>query len=290
MAHFTYSATPDMDTLNQGDVLEKTEEIKEILQAVHPHYLKDDYQHFIVITQSCDLVRRDGETCKAPYITLAAVRPFLLLVEREVRKYQRNPIEIIGRLVNANFQQRLSQLLERIFNNNEHEFFYLHEDDSIGFPQSVAFVRLSIAIKSNLHYDKCLSAKRLQLKDSFQAKLGWLIGNIYSRVGTEDWAPDNVSEQEFKNLIAQTLENSVVWVDDKKLNALKKSLKDVSPDDLVEEQIHETLKKTVVQSRKDRFIDRLESIVADGGYVDASMRKTFMTTIRNDPELGQILK
>ena len=74
--HFTYKCNPDMSSLCQGDILKITEEIKTVLTEVHPYFLNDQYKYFMVLTQSCDLVRRNGSKCKTPYITLAAVRNF----------------------------------------------------------------------------------------------------------------------------------------------------------------------------------------------------------------------
>ena len=74
--HFTYKEYPDMNSLCQGDVLEKTDELTTILEKVHPYFLKPEYKYFMVLSQSCDLVRRNGKPCKTPYITLAAVREY----------------------------------------------------------------------------------------------------------------------------------------------------------------------------------------------------------------------
>ena len=70
--HFTYE--PPKDDLRQGDLLEKTEALEELLEEVHPYYLKDTYTHFLIITQSCDLVRRNGNPPKSRYVTIAGVR------------------------------------------------------------------------------------------------------------------------------------------------------------------------------------------------------------------------
>ena len=85
--HFTYSRSTSSN-LMQGDVISKTSGLKRLLEEVHPHYLQDDYTHFLVITQSCDLVKRGGKDCKSRYITLAAVRPLTLVLEREIRTLQ----------------------------------------------------------------------------------------------------------------------------------------------------------------------------------------------------------
>ena len=74
--HFTYKHSPDMSSLCQGDVLQVTDGMRDILKEVHPYFLNKQYKYFMVLTQSCDLVRRNGGNCKTPYITLAAVRSF----------------------------------------------------------------------------------------------------------------------------------------------------------------------------------------------------------------------
>src|SRR6266567_6106288 len=89
--HWTYKS-PEGD-LCQGDVLKKTDVIRAVLEQVHPHYLKDDYTHFVVLTQTCDLVRREGGRCGSRYITLAAVRPLEVAVRRELLKYQKSELE-----------------------------------------------------------------------------------------------------------------------------------------------------------------------------------------------------
>ena len=62
--HFCYAQSNDYlsEELSQGDILKRTPELDEILAKVHPHF----HQHrknlyFMVLTQSCDLVIRNGE-------------------------------------------------------------------------------------------------------------------------------------------------------------------------------------------------------------------------------------
>lgn len=83
--HFTYRE-PDSAKLKQGDILKKTPALLDIIEKVHPHYANDDYLFFQVLTQTCDLVRRNG-VCKSHYITLAAVRSFDLIVRRAIEGF-----------------------------------------------------------------------------------------------------------------------------------------------------------------------------------------------------------
>ncbi|BAC47429.1 bsr2164 [Bradyrhizobium diazoefficiens USDA 110] len=49
-------------------------------------------------------------------------------------------------------------------------------------------------MKADLHLATCVAAKILQLTDTFQAKLGWLVGQMYSPVGTQDMDADKATK------------------------------------------------------------------------------------------------
>lgn len=85
---------------------------------------------------------------------------------------------------------KAEQLLARVFNQNAQAegVFYLHPlaRARIAVP-SVGLLQVSVALKSHEHYDQLLKARSGRLADQFQSKLGWLIGNLFSRVATRDW-------------------------------------------------------------------------------------------------------
>ena len=72
--HWTYRAVEEEDLL-QADILERTDALVAILKECHTYFCREEYTGFAVLTQSCDLVRRNGE-CKAPYISIAVIREF----------------------------------------------------------------------------------------------------------------------------------------------------------------------------------------------------------------------
>ena len=88
--HWTYKFKSESD-LEQGDILRLMSYLKdEVLSKYHPHYATHPHNElFIVLTQSCDIVLRGG-SCKAPYITLAPVRPLRVIIEREFYDRLRN--------------------------------------------------------------------------------------------------------------------------------------------------------------------------------------------------------
>lgn len=215
--HFTYSSKQlDSTTLQQGDILAKTEELVALIEKVHPHYANDDYTHFQVLTQSCDLVRR-GKKCAARYITIAAVRSLKTVIRRtietEVAENKRIKLDKLE-WCNDKHKSRVSHIVGALFNNNDKNHFFLKEFPDRGLLEdSCTFLHLSIAIKAYEHYDLCLNAKIIELDSNFQSKLGWLVGNLYSRVGTEDFAQACFESQEdFQSYIEKILNNHIAWV------------------------------------------------------------------------------
>ena len=90
--HFTYQEAKG--DLQQGDILQITDKIRDILTQFHPYYAGHrDYCYLMVLTQSCDLACHDAQPCKARYITLAAVRSIETVLNREIVKHQRSSIE-----------------------------------------------------------------------------------------------------------------------------------------------------------------------------------------------------
>jgi len=293
ISHFTYKE-PVFTQLQQGDILKKTDDIKTLLKIVHSHYLKDDYLFFLVLTQSCDLERRASGACKAPYITLAAVRPLELLLEREMKQYQVQHNLAKGKIIDRSFYAKLASFTEKLLNNNATEYFYLHEDAGMGFGEScVAFLRLSIAIKTKEHYETCLKAKILELDDTFKAKLGWLVGNIYSRVGTQDWVPKVVpSNSAFTKRIKKILDEHCFWIDVAEFESeLQKKYSKEEINRLDPEKLLQLANEISIPSKEDKLIAKLENMLQEKfKTVDATTIKDLVFQLRNDPEIKAILK
>jgi len=247
---FTYTDVLDPESLQQGDVVERTPAIEAILQEAHPYYLNTDYRYFIVLTQSCDLVRRTGNTCKAPYITIAAVRPLVRAVERYASRLLRNEIERQFKFASDDRKSRLRQFVERVLNNNEPEYFFLHAASGTSMIEDhVAFLQLSIALKSHLHYDTILSAKFLQLTESFQHKLGYLVGTSYSRVGTDDWVPRYVDQDKFEQVVSDHVGSvGITWLERRTYERASKLLREIDEP----ERTADAFERTLRQARRSR--------------------------------------
>lgn len=215
--HVTYASSPCATELRQGDVLARTAAIDALLREVHPHYFQHQKNlYFMVLTQSCDLVQRSGGGCKAPYITLAPVRSLDLVVERHLGQMPVANVSAALPVLGTRAKNKAAEFLQRLFNNNEPGSFYLDSEDTPLDGDCVAFLNLSIAIKADLHLATCLQAKILQLDATFQAKLGWLVGQMYSRVGTLDWEPAKL-----KGKVGKVLQEAAIWVDEGKVASLE---------------------------------------------------------------------
>jgi hypothetical protein len=284
--HFTY-LPPTTADLQQGDLLARTTDLDAVLTAIHPHYRKDDYTHFVVLTQSCDLVRRDARRCKARYTTIAAVRPLRLVLEREIATYQ-DAVERRAALCSAEHRDRLARLLEQLLNNNNAEYFYLEPEAAVGLHEpSCAFLRLSIALRSSEHYDKLLAARKLSLTDVFQAKLGWLVGNMYSRVGTDDWVPDHATDETFKARIDDILEQVVMWVDAERLRTGKRTL----PADADADTIRSHIQGVSIPKRKERVVEAVLRVLGEDGVItDPAVQRRVRNRLINDPIVSRDLR
>jgi hypothetical protein len=291
--HFTYSR-PLGDDLAQGDVIRKDETINDTIRTIHPHYVKQDYTHFIILTQSCDIIRRENKACNAHYITLAAVRPLKLVIRREIQKYQqKDEFKKAANIASNNVRFKINQFLERLLNNNEPEYFYLHKDEELEFfESSVAFLRLSVALRTE-HYDTIFNSRILSLTDIFKAKLGWLVGNMYSRVGTDEWVPRFANKDEFEKFINELLVGSCEWIDDKQLKEAKRLAGDEWKQwDM--QKIQEFVKGVVIPSKKEKIIERVITILSElkiltGEDVD-SKERDIKNTLGIDPTFSALAK
>ena len=281
--HFTYAEKPDFDVLRQGDVLEITDDIKSVLSAHHPYFTKDQYQYFIVITQSCDLERRDGKCCNSPYITLAAVRTLDEFIDRASKNVKLSVIN--GYKVLPKSQaEKFRQILERLYNNSEDGYFLLYSEPTFHFDKiMVAFLKVSFALKSELHYDRCLAAKRLELADEFKAKLGWIVGNMYSRVGTKDWlSTKSLSRTDYLSMLNSLLTQRFIISEDQKLSQVQKALNELDKNVQELSEVQQIVDRIRVETKYDKVLNELESIISrSNAFIDEQGRNALIKKIHN---------
>ena len=289
--HFTYETAKYSNTeLMQGDVLRRTDELNDLLRVVHPHFFHHPKNlFFMVLTQSCDLVPRGpSQGCKAPYVAIAPVRSIEFVVEKQVA--QANAVDVKSALpvVGNRSRNKISEFMGRLLNNNEPGFFYLDSEGTQLGTDCVAFLNLSIAIKSDLHLSTCISAKMLQLTDTFQAKLGWLVGQMYSRVGTEDMSPDRLTKK-----VADALRGAALWIDDTKIKAIEAKYEELSATDPNRAMTQEEITSAVraVPTIKQQVISRATEILKEAlGTDHEATAQKLSSRLSSDAALTRLLR
>lgn len=287
-AHYVYD-TPDLTSLSQGDVLKRTDALIAHLRKYHTYYADhNDYKYFMVLTQSCDLVRRDGTACGSPYITIAAVRPLETVLRREAAKQQQQwqrETNVLG----AKAKDKMVMFLESLLDNNKDGYFYLHNDvspDAQIQEDCCAFLQLTVALKSE-HYNMCLAAKIAQLKEPFQAKLGHLIGQLYSRVGTTEWNNHNPENKVSKHAAA-VLRKTFITFDDRQID---EGIADLREDGTLgtktSQEIQDYINRKKVVPRKQKFQERAVDLLCgpDHSPID-QIRGRFAQPLKSDQELA----
>jgi hypothetical protein len=276
--HFTYSEQPaEAGVLNQGDVLKRTPELEQLLQQYYSYFAENkDNKFFLVITQACDLVPREGGFCKAKYVQLAAVRPLRVAIEREMAAHAQPGFDLGIPVAGQKARTRFEAFLERLFNNNEQEHFYLHRDPTTELVEDhCAFLNLSVPIKAE-HYGVCVAARILTLQPMFQAKLGWLVGQMYARVGTDDWKPEDLRKN-----IRDIAKDAGYWVDDKTLaqaRATVQAWRAAHPDAVLDVAELAKLVKGL-PTKKSLAVSHLNRLLTDSPMIH---RLTSAGTVTND--------
>lgn len=242
--HYTY-CEPSLSSLKQGDILKKTPELLALIQEVHPHYAHDEYRYFQVLTQTCDLVRRNGE-CKSRYITIAAVRMMDLVVQRAIDKFSDKALFQDKLICSTKHKRSLTDVFNKLLNNNDTHHFFLKAAPEYGLEvDCCTHLHLSISVRAYEHFDVCLGAKILELDENFRAKLGWLVGNLYSRVGTEDYVPRVIPDWiTYDNYVAGRILDYVVWVPEADYIAFVKKARRAKSFDEIARQLAEERERT----------------------------------------------
>jgi hypothetical protein len=150
-----------------------------------------------------------------------------LVLELEVKKRQQNALLRKLTICEDSQKSDMRFFVQRVLNNNHPDYFYFHEEPSKDLSEPhCAFLSLSIALKAE-HTKALIDAKILQLTEPFQHKLGYLVGQKYSRVGTVDWVPDHRTKEEFEEMVDDILKAQIFWVEKHLIRPLHSRFKNI---------------------------------------------------------------
>jgi hypothetical protein len=279
--HWTYDELPPDSDLEQGDILRPSEELNAVLSNVHKHFCDEKYTGFLVLTQSCDLVIRNGRP-KAPYIQICVIRPF-----RQVRI---KLLESISKPVypgafSEECKYKFESMLRTLTNQNEQGrgllFLYRDLDACQLAEDSVAFLRVSVSLRSE-HYEVLKSSRTGRLRPAFRAKLGWLTGNLFDRPATPDWT-DSVSKKDHDQLIADLMDKGIKWIPEKIVQTAQKHGIDLQKD---EGKVAELLPKPPIERLASALADELNNL---GIGLDEATLHRLKSRLRNSQSVKACL-
>ena len=225
--HWTYRAIEPGDGLFQGDIIAR-EPLQELLRGIHAHFCDPKYLAFIVVTQTCDLVLRNGR-CKTQYIGLAVVRTLSSILP-EVLEAICRPLS--PGVFSEESRVEAEKFLHRVLNQNEQAYglVYIHPDGDLGIGEpAVALLRINISLRSKEHYELLRKSRVGRLDTEYRNKMGWLTGNLYSRVDTTDRAEKEKGEEQEKAIIKDLLDSSIggykpLWLPSSWIQASQKKI------------------------------------------------------------------
>lgn len=223
--HWTYRSFNQSDDLFQGDIIAR-EPLLDLLGKVHSHFCDPKYLAFIVITQTCDLVVRKSR-CKSQYISLAVIRSISSLLPDLLTEMC---CPAAPGVYPEESRLEVEEFLQRVLNQNEqaHGMVYLYPDGDLGFAEhAVALLRVSISLRSKEHYDSLRKARVGRLDTEYRNNMGWLAGNLYSRVDTTDWGEreggDELQKAIIKNILGTPIAGRIpLWFPSSWLQAAQK--------------------------------------------------------------------
>ncbi|RJQ14427.1 hypothetical protein C4553_01065 [Candidatus Parcubacteria bacterium] len=294
--HWTYKGYSKEEDLCQGDIIAPSSALTKLFKEVHPHFTHNKYLGFLVLTQSCDLVRRQT-LCKTTHVSLSVIRSLQDIISGSLK-------DRFGYLAPgvfaADMKPMVKPLFERVLNQNENALglFYLHRDLDAGISEPcVALLRISISVRAGEHYDSLVDARCGRLSELFQPKLGWMVGNLYSRVGVPDWKekstdPD-IEEKLLNQILSSTTSSSIrqepLWIKTKVFNKIKKDYPDFEKLPLAEQE--KLVQQYLPPPPKEIAIDQIATIIKKVyPTISDDVLKKIKSHLTNDESLNGHLK
>jgi hypothetical protein len=197
-----------------------------------------------------------------------------------------------GRFFLSADRNKANELLLRILNQNEaaQALFYLHPDSTIGLAEeAVVLLRVSIALRAQDHYDELLESRTGGLGSEFAAKLGWLCGNIYSRIAVPDWSDPPSRAEEAQRLVDDLLNGSdpdgPQFIDQR---SIEKQLKS-TPNPFTEAEIKELLARSNGKTYKQLALDEVRKVLSESG-VAPKQTDQVVNGLSNSPTFTELVK
>lgn len=193
MPHFTYEAIGEAEeaqSLHQGDIIIHDRDLTALLENRAGFTVDPLWRGLMVISQTCDLVPGRVKADPILLVPLVPLAHFLdYWMQRELKK-------LIGNLYAHADRRKAELFLARLLNQNEQATgsFYLHTDIEFGVGEScIAALRWPVAVRAGDFYAPLQQCRTGRLTKEFTAQLGWLVGHLFNRPATRDFAADDLN-------------------------------------------------------------------------------------------------
>lgn len=144
------------------------------------------------------------------------------------------------------------------------------------------------------HYPVLKETRRGRLSSEFRSKLGWLVGNLYSRIGTQDWNEDPQRIEMLRGLIRQFLDTAQesyepIWVPESWVTGARDA--GVNLDELDRDKVLEALQAWKPPSAKDQAVDHTLRVLREVmPRIDDESLQKFRNRLSNDSLYAKTLR
>ena len=143
------------------------------------------------------------------------------------------------------------------------------------------------------HYSVLLSSRRGRLASEFEAKLGWMVGNIYSRVGVPDWLSQEDGERTLTRMVDGALnpdpEIGPEWVEGRLVRQAK--AENIVLDGLSAVEAARRLRALVTMKPIDQIVAEVElAIKAVFPELDTAGISKILHRVKNNSKIGAAIK
>ena len=289
--HWTYQTRPSgNDDLQQGDILKPTDNtLVEEMKKLFPNMVDDSVLAFLIITQSCDLVQRSDGQSQTKLIQISPIQSISELIHTA---YKKKFGCFCPTLYDANRKKSILNLTERVINQNETTLglFYFHPEADAGISvEAVALLRKVLTFDSNTYYEKFQKIRSGRLGDSFQARLGWMVGHLYSRVGVKDWNEAPIEREKEMNRILGSSDEQPIWVNEKVWKQIEPKVSEFCRSSFEEKQ--KMIKEVEEKPLREKVINRIISILSNKNQGLSDLQKQdIQRKLESDDQLASYLK
>ena len=130
----------------------------------------------------------------------------------------------------------------------------------------------------------------------FRAKLGWLTGNIYSRVATEDWVPTIDKDNEaFRNRIRGILDENSLWAKEEAIDIFKKKAQAISARTGKFKPTYDEIKQLIeeceseIESALDTNISILAEQIGNTIQIADEHKRGLLNKLKNNPSIRALV-